>query len=275
MQHRVWQIPEADRRSGLAQTLDDLRFTVRLFWHYLIGPLVGAPLPLTDGTAPGKIPVLIVPGFICRPAIYRGLQKALHAAGHPAYIVDLGYQVGSVYLKAQRISETIDRIGAKEVYVVAHSMGGLITATAQYLGETRIRHGWLLGAPLWGTNIIYGVYGGALLAIATHIGSGFSLALIAGVLFLSAGLRQMVPGSDLLRFVSRRYPDMQNLTSVFCAMDAIVFHNPLKEPGSSSRFGRESDVLFPEAGHNNIAMGDNAIRAIVAAVNQDAATRPA
>lgn len=275
MQHRVWQIPETDRRSGVAQTLDDLRFTVQLFWHYLIGPFVGAPPPLTDGTAPGKVPVLIVPGFICRPAIYRGLQKALHAAGYPAYIVDLGYQVGSVYLKAQRISETIDRIGAKEVYVVAHSMGGLITATAQYLGETRIRHGWLLGAPLWGTNIIYGVYGGALLAIATHIGSGFSLALIAGVLFLSAGLRQMVPGSDLLRFVSRRYPEMQNLTSVFCALDAIVFHNLLKEPGSSSRFGRESDVLFPEAGHNNIAMGDNAIRAIVAAVEQDAATRPA
>ncbi len=266
MNHATWEIPAEHQRSRATQALDDLRFTLVLFWRYLIGPFVRSPAPLTEGADPDKAPVIIVPGFICRPAIYRRLQQAIHAAGFPCHVMDLGYQVSSVYRKAQRISEYITRIDAKEVYAVSHSMGGLILATCVYQGEKRIRHGWTLGAPLWGTNIVYIVYALALLALLTLLGEGFGWALLFALIFLSAGLRQMVPGSDLLNFISSRYDEMQNLTSVFCAMDTIVFSNPLKEPGSSSRFGRESDVLFPEAGHNNIAMGDNAIRAIVAAL---------
>lgn len=150
--------------------------------------------------------------------------------------------------------------------VLARSMGGLILANSLYLGEQRVRHGWLFGAPLNGTNVVYVVYGIALLAMAAQIGSGLGWALLFAAVFLSAALRQMLPGSDLLNFVSSRYDGMPNLTSVFCAMDLIVFSNPLKEPGSSSRFRRETDVLFPEAGHNNLVMGDNAIHAIVQAL---------
>jgi pimeloyl-ACP methyl ester carboxylesterase len=266
MEYRTWEIPAERQRSRGEQTLDDLRFTLVLFWRYLTGPFVAPPSPLTAGAAAGKLPVVIIPGFICRPAIYLRLQAALHAAGVPCYIRDLGYHVSSVHRKAQQVSRVIDEIGAKQVYAIGHSMGGLILATSLYLGETRVRHGWTLGAPLMGTNIVYVVYALVLLGVLGQVGSGLGLGLVLAVVFLSAGLRQMVPGSDLLRFVSRRYDEMQNLTSVFCAMDTIVFANPLNEPGSSSRFGRPTDVLFPEAGHNNIAMGDNAIRAIVDAV---------
>jgi pimeloyl-ACP methyl ester carboxylesterase len=268
MQHQIpyqtWEIPPERRRSRLQQTLDDLRFTGILFWEYLIGPFVGAPAPLTEGAK--RIPVIIIPGFICRPALYRRLQQALHAAGYPVHVLDLGYQVHSVYRKAQLVSEYITSIGAKEVYAIGHSMGGLILTTAVYQGEIRIRHGWTLGAPLHGTNVIWILYAIAIYMLWDLFGSGVGWTLLFAAVFLSAGLRQMVPGSDLLRFISSRYDQMQSLTSVFCAMDAIAFGNPFKEPGSSSRFGRESDVLFPETGHNNIAMGDNAIRAIVEAV---------
>lgn len=266
MNHQTWIIPAERQRSKAAQSLQDLWFTLVLFWRYFIGPFVSAPPPMIAGTDPGKIAVVIVPGFICRPAIYRRLQAAIHATGHPCHILDLGYQVSSVYRKGQRLSDYITRIGAQEVYVIAHSMGGIILTTCLYQGEKRIRHGWTLGAPIWGTNIVYGVYGIALLVLLLNIGSGLGWYLLFGAFFFSAGLRQMVPGSDLLSFVSQRYDQMQNVTSVFCAMDTVVFSSLLKEPGSSSRFGRETDVLFPEAGHNNIAMGDNAIRAITAAV---------
>jgi pimeloyl-ACP methyl ester carboxylesterase len=275
MNYQIWEVPPERRRTRVQQTLDDLRFTAILFWHYLIGPFVGAPSPLTENARPGRIPVIIVPGFICRPALYRGLQRALHAAGYPCHIMNLGYQVHSVHRKAQLISEYITRIGAKEVFAVGHSMGGLILVTAIYQGENRIRHAWTLGSPLKGTNLVWVVYALAIYMLWGMFGSGVGWALLFAVVFLSAGLRQMVPGSDLLRFVSSRYDQMQNVTSVFCAMDAVVFSNPLKEPGSSSRFGRETDVLFPEAGHNNIAMGDNAIRAIVEAVEmQDDTIEP-
>ena len=91
---------------------------------------------------------------------------------------------------------------------------------------------------------------------------------------LSENMRTGGRSVELMMNRSQResFDQMQAITSVFCAMDAIVFSNPFKEPGSSSRFRRESDVLFPEAGHNNVAMGDNAIRAIVEAIEACDAT---
>lgn len=83
MRHLTWEIPAEHVRSRAAQSLDDLRFTLRLAWEYLIGPLVTAPVPLTDNAKPGAIPVIIVPGFICRAALYRPLQRAINNAGFP------------------------------------------------------------------------------------------------------------------------------------------------------------------------------------------------
>ena len=271
MNHETWKIPAEHRRSGLLQTLDDLRFTLALFFRYLVGPFLPSPRALVEGSDPSRPPVIIVPGFICRPANYLPMQRAFHAAGYACHIMDLGYQVGCIYRKAKLLSEYITAIGANEVYVVAHSMGGLVLATSLHQGERRVRHAWTLGTPLWGTNIVHVVYGVAILVLLGNLDTGWGWYLVAAVFFMSTALRQMLPDSDLITFVSAKYGEMQNVTSVFCTMDTIVFSNPLKEPGSSSRFGRESDVLFPEAGHNNIAMGDNAIRAMVQAVNAEQA----
>ena len=147
-------------------------------------------------------------------------------------------------------------------------MGGLILTSSIVQGESRIKHGWTLGAPIWGTNVVWVVYGLAALIIACNLGSGWNWALIMLAFFLSPGLRQMMPGSDFIEFSSKDYPKMKNITSVFCQMDTIVFQALWKEPGSSSRFNRPDDVLFPESGHNNIAMGENAINCLVNAINE-------
>lgn len=266
MNHQTWQIPAERRRPGAVQALVDLWFTLVLFWHFLTGPFVKAPPPLTEGTKASTPPVIIVPGFICRPAIYRRLQAAIHQAGFPCHILDLSFQVGSIYNKALHLSRYLTELGAPEVYVIGHSMGGLIVTTCVHQGEMRIRHGWTLAAPLWGTNIIYGLYGVGAFALAVNLSTRVGWDLLLAAVFLVPALHQMLPGSDLLKFVSGRYLEMTRLTSVFCAFDLIAFRNPLDEPGSATRFGRESDVLFPEAGHNNIAMGANAIGAMVAAL---------
>lgn len=269
MEHLTWEIPAERRRSGLAQALDDLRFTLILAFHWLIGPFVPAIAPLTANARPGALPVIIVPGFICRPAIYRPLQQALHAAGHPSHILDLGFQVGDIAAKARQLSAYITQLGAAEVLVIGHSMGGSILATCLHQGETRIRRAWTLGTPLFGTNVVYGVYGLAAAVLLTHLSQGLGAYLLWAAVFFSPALRQMLPGSKLLAEVAPDYPRMTQVTSVFCAMDLIAFSNPLKEPGSSSRFNRPDDVLFPESGHNNIVMGQNAVLAITAAVAVD------
>lgn len=264
MEHRTWTIPTERQRPRSEQSRDDLRHTLWLWWQYLIGPFVPPPRPLTRPSGRDRPPVLIVPGFICRPAIYAPMQRALHDAGFDVHILDFGFQVGNLFDKAEALSRYIDGLGVERVHVVAHSMGGLIVTACQYLGETRIAHGWTLGAPLAGTRIVYLVYLAALLILLLGAGQGPGLHWLAAGVFLSPGLAQMRPGSDLLRVTSRLYPQMENLTAVFCQHDLIVFLDPRDEPGSASRFGRPDDVLFPEVGHNNIAMGGNAIACLVA-----------
>ena len=148
-------------------------------------------------------------------------------------------------------------------------MGGLILTSSLVQGEERIRHGWTLGAPIWGTNIVWVLFAAVAFTLALNLNTGWNWAMLLIVVFLSPGLRQMMPGSDFLQFSSKEYGNMHHITSVFCEMDTIVFSALWREPGSSSRFNRADDVLFPEVGHNNIAMGDNAIELLVKAIEQE------
>lgn len=266
MPHETWEIPPEKQRSKSAQNLDDLKCTLQLWWQYMTGPVRKPPAPMITGG--DKLPVVIVPGFICRPAIYKKMQAAIHAAGHPCHVISLGYQVSNLLGKGRKLSAYMDEQGIEEAYVVAHSMGGLILTSAIVQGEKRFRHGWTLGSPLFGTNIVWVIYALVAIIVALNISSGWSWAMVLLAFYLSPGLRQMMPKSDFLEFTSKHYDEMQNITSVFCEFDNIVFSSPKAEPGSTSRFRRETDVLFPEVGHNNIAMGDNSIAALVNAIQE-------
>lgn len=265
MNHLTWDIPAERQRSRGAQALDDLWFTLVLIWEWLVGPFKRAPAPLTDNVRAGALPVIIVPGFICRPSIYRSLQVAIHATGHPAHVLNLGFQLGSIEGKARELSAYIDRIGADEVIVVGHSMGGLILSRSLQLGEKRVKRSLTLGTPLTGTHAVYGVYALVLWGLVSSFQASGAWPLWA-LVFAIPALWQMRPGSTFLKGLGEIYPKLTNTTSVFCAQDLVAFHNPLEEPGTATRFGRESDVLFPEAGHNNLVMGKNACAAIARAV---------
>ncbi|MFT5062936.1 MAG: pimeloyl-ACP methyl ester carboxylesterase [Gammaproteobacteria bacterium] len=275
MKHETWEIPADKQRTNAEQTMGDFKFTIKLFWEFFIGPFKRALMPLTKAADPNKIPVIIVPGFICRPAIYADMQRKIQAAGYPCHVLSLGYQVSNVLGKGRKLSAYLDEQGIDEAYVVAHSMGGLVVTSAILQGEKRIRHGWTLGSPLWGTNVVWVLYAIAALLFVCNQASGWNWGLLLLALYLSPSLRQMMPKSDYLEFTSKEYPKMDNLTSVFCAMDTVVFSAPWNEPGSTSRFGRPTDILFPESGHNNIAMGENAIEALVKAIEIKNGTDPA
>lgn len=267
MKHETWEIPADKQRTKGEQAIGDLKFTFQLFGQFFVGPFKPALQPLRDGDD-DKIPVIIVPGFICRPAIYAEMQRRINAAGYPCHVLSMGYQVSSIRRKGTQLSEYLTQNGIEEAYVVAHSMGGLIVTSSILQGESRIRHGWTLGTPLFGTNIVWILWLIAAWVLIANQASGWHCGLIFLAFYLSPGLRQMSPQSDFLQFSTKEYPKMDNLTSVFCSMDSVVFSAPWNEPGSTSRFGRESDILFPESGHNNIAMGDNAITALVNAIEE-------
>lgn len=269
MKHKTWEIPAEKQRSKGEQVIDDLKFTAQLLGETLIGPFKPSLPPLTQMANDNKIPVIIVPGFICRPAVYKKMQRKIHAAGYPCHVLSMGFQVGSIRRKEALLSEYLTAHQIDEAYVVAHSMGGLVLTSSIQQGETRVRHGWTLGAPLFGTNIVWLLTALVGLTLVCNQSSGWHWGLLSIACFLSPALRQMSPQSDFLEFSTKAYPDMSNVTSVFCSMDTVVCSAPWNEPGSTSRFRRDTDVLFPEVGHNNLAMGDNALIALVDAIEAE------
>ena len=183
MKHQTWEIPAEKQRSKSEQTMGDLKFTLRLFGEYLIGPFKPALPPLTTVADSDKPPVIIVPGFICRPAIYAEMQRKIHAAGYPCHVLSLGYQVSSVRRKGTKLSEYLTENGIDEAYVVAHSMGGLIVTASILQGETRIKHGWTLGSPLFGANIVWILWAIAALVFVCNQSSGWHWGLLLMAFF--------------------------------------------------------------------------------------------
>ncbi len=265
MQSRTWEIPEHQQLGNAAQIWREIRHVLIYLWHALRGPLVPPAPALREGD---RRTIILVPGFLGRSESFVPMQRRLNEAGHPCYILPLGFQMGDLLRKGRELSDLLNRHDLDDVYVIAHSMGGLISIAAILQGETRIRHLWCLGSPLFGTINVPLLYGIATLILLAGIPFGYGPWLIAAGIFLIPCLRQMGRESVLLRWFRRHYDDLQNTTSVFARYDEIVLSSPTREPGSTSRFGRSSDVYCPEIGHNNLIQGEAAIEAMVGEVAQ-------
>lgn len=269
MQHQTYQIQE-DRQKPLArQILDEVLHNLWYLWWFIRGAFVRPVAPLTAGD---KTPVVIVPGFLGRSESFIRAQQAINQAGHPCYILPLGFQVGNAVPKSRELSKMLCSENLQDCYVLAHSYGGLITAGCLIEGEPRIRKAWLLGAPLMGTIVTGLAYGLALFFFLWGLHGENHWAALWLLVFLCPSLRQMTPKSDLLQLFERQYPKLCQCVSVFAAYDQTV-HGLKKEPGSTSRFGRPDDILFPEVGHNNLIMGDNAIEFLVQQLAEEESIR--
>lgn len=238
-------------------------------WHAIRGPLVPPAPALREGD---RRTVILVPGFLGRSETFVPLQRKLNEAGHPCYILPLGFQVGDILKKGRELTDLLNRHDLDDVYVVAHSMGGLVSIAAILQGETRIRHLWCLGSPLFGTVNVPLLYGLAAIILLLGIPTGYGWWMLAAGIYLLPCLRQLSRESVLLRWFRRHYDDLQNVTSVFATFDEIVLSSPVHEPGSTSRFGRSTDAYFPEIGHNNLVQGEAAMQAVVNAVGSREAT---
>lgn len=265
MNDQTSAIPAQHQRSVFRQIANEIGYNLWYLWCFIRGIFVRPVPPLTAGT---KRPVVIVPGFLGRSEVFIPLQAALNDAGHPCYILPLGFQVGNALPKSTQLSELLSRHDLRDCFVLAHSYGGLIAIGSLLNQETRIRKAWLLGAPLFGTIVTGLAYGLALVMAVWGLAVENHLAALWLLVFLCPSLRQMTPGSDLLQIYQRSYPKLKQCVSVYAAYDQTV-NGFGKEPGSTSRFRRPDDILFPEIGHNNLAMGANAIRFLVEQVSAE------
>ena len=134
-----------------------------IFWTTLAYSVL-MPFPRLTGRAdseiaggPGVVPVLLLHGYLCNRGIWAAMRRFLEANGVPAYTHDLEPVYAGIddYVPAlaARIEEVCAKTGARQLAIVAHSMGGL--AARAYLrahGPARVATLVTLGTPHHGTR---------------------------------------------------------------------------------------------------------------------------
>jgi len=117
-------------------------------------------LACLGGNAPvqGRLPVLLVHGYLCNHRAWDDVAAALRAAGHPVLALDLEPVFGPIDDYAGLLQEAATRLlnetGAPRLAAVGHSMGGLvIRAWMRRHGHERVAQVITLGSPHQGTRI--------------------------------------------------------------------------------------------------------------------------
>ena len=162
------------------------------------GLLMGTEKP--QPSLQGRLPVLLLHGYVCNRGFLLPLRRYLNAHGVGAYSHNLEPVYAGIdsYADglARRIEEILAATGADKLAILAHSMGGLVArAYVRKYGARCVAKLITLGTPHHGT-------------VSARLGAG-------------ENARQMVPGSAWLRRLNEDAPTLP-LVSVLSYQDNIV-----------------------------------------------------
>lgn len=164
------------------------------FEPLLMGTEAPQPLPR------GRLPVLLVHGYVCNRGFMLPLRRYLGAHGVSAYSINLEPVYADIDSYADGLARRIEDIcaatGADKLVILAHSMGGLAArAFLRKHGARRVAKLITLGTPHHGT-------------VLAHLGAG-------------ENGRQMVPGNAWLEQLNGTALGV-SAVSVFSHQDNIV-----------------------------------------------------
>jgi len=172
--------------------------------------------------APGRIPILLVHGYLCNRGVWWRLRRHLRARHFAVATVTLEPPLAGLDQLAARLGERIDALlaetGAREVALVTHSMGGLVSrAYLRQHGATRVARLVTLAAPHHGT-------------LAARLGCG-------------RNAREMRPGSEWLRGLNAQPLPPIPIASIWSVDDEIV------TPPETSRLAGAPETVLTGLGH--------------------------
>jgi len=222
-------------KSKLIQILSEIWFGL---FFFILQVIFGIFYRIPNYTKGSKRPVVLLCGWLERPICWFPMRKKLIEAGHPVYIVPLGFQVGDIKKKAVIVSRFLKANNINDCYLVCHSMGGLIGWGMIHMSGTRVRKMYTLGTPLRGTYMAY---------LAPFFPSTW----------------QMMPGSNFLELLGMKYNVISKVQSINASFDQIVV------PTKYSQLNHKDDVLLPETGHMNLFMGSTGIKYILELIELD------
>ena len=217
----------SDRRKTpniIIQLVSELFFSIL----YFLAIFVGIFTPVPKYVKGKKRTVVLVCGFLGRPITWLRMRARLIKMGYSVYTMSLGFQVGSIEKKSIKLQDYLEKNNLNDVYLVCHSMGGLIAVNMGYKGRDRVRSFITLGTP----------FGGTWLAIFAPFFNG---------------VRQMIPSGPFIKKIRNMTSTISNLQGVFGSWDQIVLSQ------NRSRPGHFDDIKIDEIGHFNLAMGASAI----------------
>jgi triacylglycerol esterase/lipase EstA (alpha/beta hydrolase family) len=216
---------------------------VALFWNEMraigrSGPrmvfyrwLMRDPAP-----APAATAVLLLHGVLCNAGVWVGMKRTLERqVGAPVYALSYGPPLASIEVFADQVAAKVDAIlaatGARDVAIVAHSMGGLVArAYLRRYGAAKVRLLLTLGTPHHGSMHAY--------------------------LFPGAPLAQLRPGNPWLATLNSDPRPACHLVSLWSPHDSMV------APQSSARLDGAAEIVLRGVGHNAL-LGDPAVYAAV------------
>lgn len=237
--------PNEAHLDALGSTFTSELITAGTF--FALHPLgtIDPPVPQERVVREGR-PILLVHGFMQARSnfILLGPRLAGYGLG-PLYTINLRTMEGGLEHHAQALSVRIDQIrkatGARQIDVVAHSMGGLVARLAESgRSEPRVRRLVTLGTPHHGTQVAHAAFG--------------------------ATARDMRPGSSILR--SLPPPPPGQLVSISSSHDFLVL------PPESARIaplGR--DVIVRHVGHLALLTDHEVSVEVVRALGEDITVR--
>jgi triacylglycerol esterase/lipase EstA (alpha/beta hydrolase family) len=246
-----------------ARRPDDVRLSiaerVRMFWREMRALSRSAPrmalyrvLMRDPPPAPAALPVLLVHGVICNAGIWYGFRSRLSALRvGPIYAMTYGPPLASIERFAEQLAAKIDAVlaatGARDIVIVAHSMGGLVSrAYLRRFGGARVRRLITIGAP--------------------HRGS------MHARFFPGQSLAEMRPDNAWLDELNVERTQGVPVVSLWSWHDSMV------TPQTSSHLEGAENVVLTGIGHNAL-LDDAEVAARVAAeieraaVGHDGATR--
>lgn len=173
-------------------------------------------------TAPGRLPVLLVHGYLCNRGLWWRLRRRLRAQQFPVATINLLPPLADIDSFAEQLHERIEALlaetGADRVALVGHSMGGLVSRA--YLlrhGPNRVAKLITLASPHQGTRV-------------AHFGLG-------------PNARQMEPDSPWIRGLASREPRSLPAVNVWSTADEIVV------PPHRGQWAAAQEKVIPALGH--------------------------
>jgi pimeloyl-ACP methyl ester carboxylesterase len=184
--------------------------------------------------APADLPVLLLHGVGCNAGVWFGMQGYLNEQGvGPAYALSYGPPLAPIESFADQVAQKVAAIrgatGAKQVVLVAHSMGGLVgLAYLRRHGGASVRRLITIGTPFHGSRHAY--------------------------MMLGQSLAQLRPGSKFLADV-----DMPDDPSAGVPVVSLwSWHDSMVTPQLSARLDWADNIPVAGIAHNAL-IGDRSV----------------